>query len=64
MVEMEHSYISRENKIIKIFILFSFLFVFTSCASIPVEREWQDIKKVNGSLENMGPILIPGAWTI
>lgn len=42
------------------FILFCFLFAFTSCASIPVEREWQDIRRVRYRIERLevGDIII------
>jgi len=60
VVEMEHSYILTKNKFSKIFILFCFLFIFTSCARIPVEREWQDIKKVRNRVTKLevGDIIV------
>ncbi|MCS5420406.1 MULTISPECIES: hypothetical protein [Psychrilyobacter] len=60
MAEMEHSYILRKNNFIKILIFFGFLLIFTSCASIPVEREWQDIIRVRYRTEKLevGDIIV------
>lgn len=60
MEEMEHLYILKRNNFIRIPLLFCFLFIFTSCANIPVEREWQDIKKVRFRSENLkvGDIIV------
>ena len=57
---MEYLYILKKNKFIKVFILFCFLFVFTSCVKIPVEREWQDIKRVRYRTEKLkvGDIIV------
>ena len=60
MVEMAGLYISKNKNLLKIIIFLVFLSVFTSCANIPPEKTWQDIKVVRDGRRKLeiGDIII------